>query len=1364
MKYPVHAGGSSLLAIAGKAVVLFLLISLDLLSYGQQHRFILDSQKSAASVLENDSRHSRFYFSFDALTALEVSTEAGLFTELVLDGGHYTGELGAPKLPAVNRLIEVPFGAEVSVDIKGYTSQEIRLPDHGFTHPLMPVQPSLLKKQEDTPAPFFFLDQAYDKSAYTGEPVARIEILGVLRGVRLARLSLSPVSYHPGNHSIMVHNHIELEVSYSGADPALAAYKKASTHSPAFDVVYNRILNPSTAEETLKAFPDLTQGLVKMLVISHPDFQETLRPFIEWQTQKGFKVVEAYTNVIGNTPAAIKGFIQSQYQQSRPEDVAPTYLVLVGDILKLPASGIGTSSKEVTDLYYASVDGDFLPDMYYGRLSARNASELKNQIDKIIYYQQYAFEDPAFLDEVTLIAGEDSFWNHQILQPTVKYATQNYYNAVNGFSRVNAFLNNYTGSYNLQSMAVSMVNYTGHCLPTEWYDPRLTSTGVYQMNNTGRYPLVIGNCCKSGLFGSTESIGEAWVRARDKGAVAYIGSAPDTHWFEDFYWSVGAFPIIGNNAGYVPTVTETSTGAYDAPFVTEHTPVGALQFVGNLAITQANIRGYPTHSNLIWYWEGYHTFGDPSTVIYHTQGKENNVIHFPVIPLGDDEFSIEALPGSYVGLTKSGELIAAGYVGESGSITLPIQAITQEGTARIVITKAQYIPYIKDIQVASLQGAYVVLNHLNINDTGGNNNHRADYSETIALDISIKNIGTNTSGPLSVSISGGDNYLSILNPDQAFGFPPLPAAEGSNTDDTTNVFRIKVSDQVPNEHIASFLMNISDGVRSWQSGFMITAYAPRFLINPIHNINDSSSGNSNGRLDPGEAGSIAFQITNAGGAGANNPIISLLETSPYLSVIDSPREFSYLEAGNSMNAAFDVKAENDAPNGTIVPLTLSVTDGTTARLQTSLIIGFIPEITIGSDNTPSNQYPFYNLYKANRTQMIYDADEIGPGEKIITSIGFDIQQVSSVYNQFPNFKILIKHTGNNQFSNAFHDMSDAVVAFSSPVYNMPGQPGWHSWSVEPFVYDGFSNIIIEVVWGSLPGWTTNFFKVASSAYSLNRVAYGYSDAVPVAPFNGVSFLRPNLLLNFTSIPVPIPQTVSFSVKNDNGYPLDGVIVQVGTQVRTTRQDGIVAFELLPGEYSYSLRENGSTPFQVGTFSVEDSPVSFEFTHIRTFGVEFIINDEQSQSITDASISLNGMQYEPGDYSFPDLRTGQYGYVVSREGYFDYPGELMIVNRNIIVEVKMVTDDTGILPVEDSPKFMIYPVPARTRVNIDVMHYSGPYTISLLGPQGNVIDQLVVEQPYPSGSLGFDIEQFSAGLYYIKLQHGGQTVIQKLIVY
>ncbi len=1133
---------------------------------------------SRQELQKNDFESTRLHFSFEGLNYFTVETKEGTFTELVMPHAYSVGKIGSPKLPAQHKLMEIPFGATVDVEVHSYTVREYKLEDLGIKYPLMPVQPSLRKDQDVNDVDFELEPSYYSRTSYIVHEPASFEVLGVMRGQRLGRLTVAPIQYNPSTATIRVLNELEVEVHYREADPELTRRVKASTWSPYFETVYSRVVNPFDMRDIFDDYPDLTKYPIGMVLVAHDMFEETLQPFIEWKTLQGFNVTEAYTSEVGSTASAIQNFIHAQYNAATPDNPAPTFVVVVGDPTRLPASAVGSASNQVTDLYYGSVDGDMFPEMYVGRLSARTVQELQNQLDKILYYQRYEFEDPSYLNDVTLIAGQDNFWNPQVGQPTVNYGTQNYFNTANGFTNVNAYLNSYAGVYDEERISVSLINFTAHCSPTAWAGPYLYASDIHNLTNTGKYPLAIGNCCQSALFSHAESIGEAWVRAENKGAVAYIGSAPNTHWFEDFYWSVGAFPIQGSNNGYVPSVEETTMGVYDAQFAGDYHAVASTKFVGNLALTEAHLQNYPTHSSALWYWQGYQTFGDPSTIIYFTEGSENVVSHMPILPIGLDTYTVEALPGSYVAVSMNGVLHGAAFVDSTGEVEVPIEPILEGGEVTIAVTKPQYIPYIVEVPAAALEGPFVVMDHFQINDPA--NEQQANYGEEFTIDLTIKNVGADPVGEVVATLSGEDDYIILQDPSTEVLFDGMGTGESNSTSSVSAAFGFEVCMQVPDQHEALFHLTVSDGQDEWTSNLRITANAPVFSIDPEFILDDSENGDDNGRLDPGESALLIFELSNEGHATAREPIAALQANSPYFTIHGPEINTEPMSPGESVQLIYHVEAHESTIEGSPVQLMLHVEDGHEVELTADLYIGQLPEMVLGDGNMESHHYPFYNYYRANKTQILYQASELGAGAKTITELGFDIAHASSSHNQFNNFYIRMMHTSLSQVPNGFVNMANAQVVYHANTHTMPLNTGWHIIELDDeFNYNGTDNLMIEIIWGRIPNWTSNFYRVACTNTGNNSVAFGYSDWSDIPNYNGNSSVRPNLFLAFSAEEPGDTHQLAFLVKEAGGNALEDASVQIGSLVRQTDAGGHIQFDLSEGLFAYTVTKEDHMPME-----------------------------------------------------------------------------------------------------------------------------------------------------------------------------------------
>ena len=58
-------------------------------------------------------------------------------------------------------------------------------------------------------------------------------------------------------------------------------------------------------------------------------------------------------------------------------------------------------------MYYCEFDGngDYFPEMFFGRFSASSAAELLPQLDKTLQYEQYTMPDPSYLAEMLMVAS-----------------------------------------------------------------------------------------------------------------------------------------------------------------------------------------------------------------------------------------------------------------------------------------------------------------------------------------------------------------------------------------------------------------------------------------------------------------------------------------------------------------------------------------------------------------------------------------------------------------------------------------------------------------------------------------------------------------------------------------------------------------------------------------------------------------------------------------------------------------------------------------------------------------------------------------------------------------------------------------------
>ena len=879
-----------------------------------------------------DGFHARF--SFNNLQAVEVSTERGTFSDLMLDGTYACGNIGDPSLPAAHQLLAIPFGAKnVTVNVISYSTTEYNLSDFNINR-VMPMQASVRKDQKPEDIHFAYNESTYNVRGFLERPLTQFEILGNMRGIQVGSLTINPINYDPSTNTIRVFNDIELDVNYNDYDKIAAEDEFARTASIYFKGIYGTMFN--WRDDVYDQHPDLWAAPVRALVIADRMFEECMQEWINWKTIKGFFLDVNYTDQIGNNASAIRTFIQQKYAEN-----APSFIIIFGDKNQVPASCTGSASGCVTDLKYMSVDNDDFPDMLHSRLTAENVQQMQNILSKDLMYEKYEFPDPTYLSNVLLIAGWDSSWNPRIGKPTIQYATYYYYNSAHGFNNVYEFLQQpYNNPYASLNTGVGFVNYTAHGSNTSWADPSFTVSNVNSLTNEGKPFLAMGNCCEAADWGINGTcFGEAMIRNNTNGAYAYIGSCPSSYWYEDYYFGVGAT----NTMNAMPTYENSSRGSYDGVWMDDvYNTVSAIPFLGNLAVCYAHAGSYQGSVSDQYYWEAYHTLGDGSIMPYRVMPTENNVSHLPTLPIGVNFYNVTADPGSYAAISKNGVLYGAGLIGPEGAADITIEPITEGGDVTICVTHPQRIPYIATVPAAALDGAYLTYDSyeaLRPIVTGA----------WVPMNVSIKNVGTQPASNLTVTLSTESDYVHFIHNEAVI--------ENVNPDEVISIedaldFDLDVD--IPNGEKIQFFLTMTNGTDEWKSKFNITVGAPSLEVLSI----------SADDCLPGNTGEITINITNTGGATAENVQFELYSCSSDVVLENNVIQLGELNNGRPLNVTVQATVNEAVQIGSTYELNYRLTSGhyNTEGNYTLTVGNIVEDFETGDFNsfdwTTSSNYPW----------------------------------------------------------------------------------------------------------------------------------------------------------------------------------------------------------------------------------------------------------------------------------------------------------------------------------------------------------------------------------------------------------------------
>ncbi len=248
-------------------------------------------------------------------------------------------------------------------------------------------------------------------------------------------------------------------------------------------------------------------------------------------------------------PAAIRRFVSFVYNNSsqKPEglflvgkgiSVAETrYLANSFQKCLIPPMGYPPSDNAITAGMFGSEAWE--PLLPTGRISVSTNQDLDNYLAKIVQYEDLQ-------NNVGMSFQETKNWQKQLLHfvggsdAQQQTAFQAYMNVMKDIVEDTVFAGNVTNYFKTSSNpldpvvvnsvtqeiedGVSIMNFFGHSAASNnGFEINIDEPSNW--NNTGKYPIVIGNSCYNGnIFSSNHSTSEGFVNIPNEGAIAFLST------------------------------------------------------------------------------------------------------------------------------------------------------------------------------------------------------------------------------------------------------------------------------------------------------------------------------------------------------------------------------------------------------------------------------------------------------------------------------------------------------------------------------------------------------------------------------------------------------------------------------------------------------------------------------------------------------------------------------------------------------------------------------------------------------------------------------------------------------------------------
>ena len=853
------------------------------------------------------SAHFSANIAISDLRFSEIITEKGTFTELSFRGSGVTHEVGRPQMPVFRELIIFPDGSEPILNYNPLKETEISLSDHGIKNRILPAQPGYSKSSRPEERIFVIEESFYEKPGYTKSEPVKITKIGTMRGVSFGVLEISPVSYDPVANSIRVITDIDLEITYSGGDSEWVR-TRSEHYSPFFENAFSEAINsfsPGSKNE-------LTSYPVTYLIAANEalTWNAKLQQFIDWKTQKGFRV-EVNFFPSSATVSDVDQWVEDRYENLSPK---PSFLLIIGDesgdyvvpseVNPPLGSGYGvTRSDHIYAVMGELSDENRIPSIHVGRMSINSLENLNAQIDKTLWYEKGQFEDDSFslsyLTRPIGVAGHDTNWAERYGNPHIRYGWNHYFNTASGMPGAEKYLYPESSSSaaairSYVSQGANFFNYTAHGNNTSFGDPQFNIDQVNNLENEGKYPLVIGNCCLTGSFGFQlgDCFGEAWLNAPGKGGIGFIGASMNTYWDEDLAFGVGAVTGFVNNQD--PPLDQVNVGMYDGVMMRNYPTQAGMKLAALLAVERYG------GGRVSAYWSSYHLFGDPSLMVYFGIPEDNNVEHRPVITPGSEYFSLTADPGSYAAITdESGELYGAAEADDLGYILIPFSNPFLSEEANLVVTGQFKKPYFATLESEEFTGPYLVLKDHEFSTKS--------YGSDGTIDIELENIGISESENITISILSESPYISFDEDYKYFG--SINEGESLRID---SFFSYSISQLVTDRELIGITLEINDtSKRTYRSNISFYAEAPNIV----------SSHYFDADVNPGDTRELTIVLENTGSAPLNSAETTLREVHGRPVSVSSPQIVTVVSK-ETEPVLFTVTFDSVIPSGELISFEL----------------------------------------------------------------------------------------------------------------------------------------------------------------------------------------------------------------------------------------------------------------------------------------------------------------------------------------------------------------------------------------------------------------------------------------------------------
>lgn len=479
-------------------------------------------------LISSDITSSTINFSVGGFYMNKVKNQNGVEYTIETEGATPLLKKGAPNVAKATSSVIIPDMDEMTVEIVDAQYQE-------FTDiAIAPSKGNLFRDIDPATVPFEYAAE-YSNDAFYPSEIASLRSPYILRDYRGQTVVVNPFRYNPVTKTLRVYYDITVKVTSTGniGENTFSRSGSFTTVDNEFKNIYdNHFLNSGSDSRYTPVEEDGS-----ILIIAHSDFMDAMQPYIDWKIMTGREVEMVDVADIGGS-SDIESYIETYYNEN---DL--TYCLLVGDAAQVPSS----YSNGDSDNNYAYIEGgDHYPEIFMGRFSAENITDVETMVQRTLDYEKEPFTGEEWYTNSISVGsdqgpGDDDEYDYEHLR--------NIQDDLNGFGYTYNYEyfdgsqggNDAAGSPSPNDVAEginsgsTIINYTGHGSTTSWGSSGFSNSDVNNLTNADKLPFIWSVACVNGNFVGSTCFAEAWTRATNAegnptGAIATMMSTINQSW------------------------------------------------------------------------------------------------------------------------------------------------------------------------------------------------------------------------------------------------------------------------------------------------------------------------------------------------------------------------------------------------------------------------------------------------------------------------------------------------------------------------------------------------------------------------------------------------------------------------------------------------------------------------------------------------------------------------------------------------------------------------------------------------------------------------------------------------------------------